>query len=243
MSCRHPLLVPTFQSYFLSCNHPTLSSTLFPHSQYQNISTLPISKYFLTPNSKQFQTPNIKIFSHSQYQNISKLTISKYFHNLNIKLFPHFQYRNIFTLFRNLIHTISNIKISHPMYFHTLQLLIWTILYISWYVDRPEYWPMTSYWPPHNAITDPMTPKFWCQGSFALFWCFCCCLVFPCYVCRSMLYLVLFHILFGGSMFWCAGWPTSFIPGKWTVKIPIGGQIQILTTEHAQHTKFHKRNV
>ena len=119
MSCRHPLLVPTFQSYFLSCNHPTLSSTLFPHSQYQNISTLPISKYFLTPNSKQFQTPNIKIFSHSQYQNISKLTISKYFHNLNIKLFPHFQYRNIFTLFRNLIHTISNIKISHPIYFHT----------------------------------------------------------------------------------------------------------------------------
>ena len=111
MSCRHPLLVPTFQSYFLSCNHPTLSSTLFPHSQYQNISTLPISKYF--------HTPNFKTIPHSQYQNISKLTISKYFHNLNIKLFPHFQYRNIFTLFRNLIHTISNIKISHPIYFHT----------------------------------------------------------------------------------------------------------------------------
>ena len=96
-------------------SHPhyfhTPNIKIFPHSQFQNISTLPISK--------QFHTPNIKIFSHSQYRNISKLTISKYFHNLNIKLFPHFQYRNIFTLFRNLIHTISNIKISHPIYFHT----------------------------------------------------------------------------------------------------------------------------
>ena len=96
-------------------SHPhyfhTPNIKIFPHSQIQNISTLPISK--------QFHTPNIKIFSHSQYRNISKLTISKYFHNLNIKLFPHCQNRYIFTLLRNLIHTISNIKICHHIYFHT----------------------------------------------------------------------------------------------------------------------------
>ena len=236
MSCRHPLLVPTFQSYFLSCNHPTLSSTLFPHSQYQNISTLPISKYF--------HTPNFKTIPHSQYQNISKLTISKYFHNLNIKLFPHCQNRYIFTLLRNLIHTISNIK--YPTVNIFIQILIWisekwTILYISWYVDRPEYWPMTSYWPPHDW---PHDPKILMSGQF------CTLLMFLLLFSISLLCLS-FNVVFGVVPYFvwrlnvlvCAGWPTSFIPGKWTVKIPIGGQIQILTTEHAQHTKFHKRNV
>ena len=70
LSCRRPLLVPTFQSYFLSCSHPILSFTLFPHSQdistpwniskSQNICVL--AKYFHTiPNS-----PPIIMFRHSQ---------------------------------------------------------------------------------------------------------------------------------------------------------------------------------
>ena len=50
-----------------------------------------------------------------------------------------------------------------------------------------------------------------------------------------------FDVLLGCSVFWCARgwWPggSSFIPAKWTVKIPIGGQIQILTTQHTQHTQ------
>ena len=59
LSCRRPLLVPTFQSYFLSCSHPILSFTLFPHSQdistpwniskSQNIFVL--AKYFHTFNN------------------------------------------------------------------------------------------------------------------------------------------------------------------------------------------------
>ena len=48
---------------------------------------------------------------------------------------------------------------------------------------------------------------------------------------------VVFSCFVGLSVLVCrvAG-GSSFIPAKWTVKIPIGGQIQILTTKHTQHT-------
>ena len=76
LSCRRPLLVPTFQSYFLSCSHPILSFTLFPHSQdistpwniskSQNIFVL--AKYFHTIPFSCFDTHSytIEIFQHVQ---------------------------------------------------------------------------------------------------------------------------------------------------------------------------------
>ena len=83
LSCRRPLLVPTFQSYFLSCSHPILSFTLFPHSQdistpwniskSQNIFVL--AKYFYTiPIS-----PPILMFRHSQLHFWDISTCLRYF--------------------------------------------------------------------------------------------------------------------------------------------------------------------
>ena len=75
-------------------SHPhyfhTPNIKIFPHSQFQNNSKLPISKYF--------HTPNIKIFPNSQYQNISTILISNYFHISNIEIFSHYSAIS-FTLF------------------------------------------------------------------------------------------------------------------------------------------------
>ena len=79
LSCRRPLLVPTFQSYFLSCSHPILSFTLFPHSQdistpwniskSQNIFVL--AKYFHTiPISPPISTLTVALL---RYFNTSKI--------------------------------------------------------------------------------------------------------------------------------------------------------------------------
>ena len=97
LSCRRPLLVPTFQSYFLSCSHPILSFTLFPHSQDistpWNISTsqniFALVKYFHTiPKSPPHSHVSTLTVTLLRYFNMSKIFPQSIHIYLNESLVP-----------------------------------------------------------------------------------------------------------------------------------------------------------